>query len=100
MKKRTGTEQTVRQIIEEYIIDCQSRGLSDRTVKDYHKELVKYFGDLRKLSVDDYRTLQTDLTNKNISISSINHFLRTAKTFINWCIEKGYCEYRDLFQEE
>lgn len=86
----------------EFLKHCQIKGLSSDNIHFYGKELKCFLRALSKLdvSLNDVRTLETEhvenwimyMQEKNRAISSINSRMRAGRTFMNYCLKKGYIE--------
>ncbi|PLR73789.1 hypothetical protein CYJ37_09735 [Bacillus sp. UMB0728] len=86
----------------EFLKHCQIKGLSPDTIHFYGKELKGFSRALSDLdvSLNDVRTLETKhvenwimyMQEKNRAISSINARMRAGRTFMNYCLKKGYIE--------
>lgn len=89
-----------KEVIDEFIKDCESRGLSKATIEVYKiniNYLVEYLDskkmDLKKVStktIQDYKSHLVNNTNRNNT--SINTTLRHIKVFLDWTHENGYTE--------
>ncbi|MDZ5474150.1 tyrosine-type recombinase/integrase [Bacillus sp. 31A1R] len=87
---------------EEFFKYCKIKGLSLDTVKFYQKELKGLTRALveNKVSLEDVRTLKTSdieswveyMLGNNRAVSSINARMRAGRTFMNYCLKKGYID--------
>jgi integrase/recombinase XerD len=87
---------------EEFLKHCKIKGLSPDTVKFYDKELKGLSRALVEIEVSlkDVRTLMTNdiecwvgyMLENNRAVSSINARMRAGRTFMNYCLKKGYID--------
>lgn len=94
MKYSFNQSHTFQEVIEEFIRFKQSRGMSERTISDYHKvfnrfikvtgaELLDYH-DIRQKLIDFFIPLsQKAPVTFNVPYSNLN-------VLFNWCISEGY----------
>lgn len=87
---------------EEFLKHCRIKGLSPDTVKFYDKELRGLSRALveKEVSLLDVRSLETNvieswvdyMLENNRAVSSINARMRAGRTFMNYCLKKGYID--------
>ncbi|MEH7075793.1 tyrosine-type recombinase/integrase [Neobacillus drentensis] len=87
---------------EEFLKHCKIKGLSPDTIQFYQKELKGLSRALVEIDVllNDLRTIKTqDIENWveymleiNRAVSSINARMRAGRTFMNYCLKKGYID--------
>ncbi|KZR59967.1 tyrosine-type recombinase/integrase [Pseudobacillus badius] len=87
---------------EEFFKHCKIKGLSPDTVKFYDKELKGLSRALAEIEVSlkDVRTLKSNdiehwveyMLENNRAVSSINARMRAGRTFMNYCLKKGYVD--------
>jgi integrase/recombinase XerD len=105
VEKLVKQEQHVKDFFEatvEFLKHCTIKGLSPYTVKFYDKELKGLSRALvdMEVSLSDIRTLTTrdiedwveHMLNLKRAVSSINARLRAGRTFMNYCLKKGYID--------
>jgi integrase/recombinase XerD len=103
MKLKMNKEQMTgdtKEVIQEFINDCKSRGLSKATINVYEiniNYLIDYLDsqkmDLKNVStkvIQDYKSYLVNNTNRNNT--SINTTLRHIKVFLDWTYENGYTD--------
>lgn len=103
MKLKMNKEQLTgdtKEVIQEFINDCKSRGLSKATIDVYEiniNYLIDYLDskklDLKNVStkvIQDYKSHLVNNTNRNNT--SINTTLRHIKVFLDWTHENGYTD--------
>jgi integrase/recombinase XerD len=103
MKLKMNKEQMTgdtKEVIQEFINDCKSRGLSKATINVYEiniNYLIDYLDsqkmDLKNVStkvIQDYKSYLVNNTNRNNT--SINTTLRHIKVFLDWTHENGYTD--------
>lgn len=89
-----------RDIVKEFLIECEFKGLSKRTIKNYrcHLRLFNEFleeSDICKLSdINDSLIKRFILDKKSLGrkISYLNGLIKTLNSFYNYCEEEGYSE--------
>lgn len=87
---------------EEFLKHCNIKGLSPDTVKFYEKELKGLsralveievsLKDVRPLRANDIEKWIEYMLEKKRAISSINARMRAGRTFMNYCLKKGYVD--------
>lgn len=87
-------------ICKEFLIECEFRGLSNRTLKTYrcHLRLFKKF--LEKSDIFEFSEINDSLIkrfilskkSKDCKISYLNGLIKTLNSFYNYCEEEGYSE--------
>ena len=89
----------VKDIIDEFLTEKRADGRSPKTIESYVGSLQKFlgaFGDELKVGEIDRQTIYHYkgklVSVEELSIASINHYLRDLRTFINWCMERRYIE--------
>lgn len=89
---------TIAERFEEYICEKRARNLAPKTITCYMESFDKfglvidtsmYVNDLTSKDIDEFATYMLE---EDISESSINHYLRDIKAFVNWCIKNNYIE--------
>lgn len=91
IKKRINNYD-VQSLLKIYKNDCKIRGLAERTVEGYYKELSWLFGDETTINEFVVNKIMTKLVDSTLSNTSINHFARSLRAFINWAANNGYIE--------
>lgn len=91
-------EYTIDERFEEYIMEKRARNLSPKTITCYKESFDKFSKVIDKnmyvndLTNKDIVEFATSLLDEEIAESSINHYLRDIKAFVNWCIKNEYIE--------
>lgn len=78
-----------------YIVAKKASGLSEDTIRNINCAFyvfstyydIEYVEEITEDLINDWIGRMTD---KGLKPSSINSYLRYMRTFINWCIDKGY----------
>lgn len=97
-KAVADNNQNVKDLLEEYIDEKSTLGLSKQTIESIRnssKRFFECFGDeitTDKIDEGLLITFTRMLRNKDIALASINHYLRDLRTFVNWCYENGYID--------
>lgn len=87
---------TVETTIDNYLNSCEIRGLSPRTLENYRNSLDNLYAFLlansiiylKDLNIQVLENYIQHLQNSNLKDSSINFFIRNARSFIRWCEER------------
>lgn len=85
----------------EFIVEKKVSNLVPESIASYekcHKRLTKYFDSVNVVNsceiteevINQWILSMKD--DKSIKATTINHYIATSRTFINWLIEKNYCE--------
>ena len=89
----------VKDIIDEFLVEKRADGRSPKTLESYVGSLQKFLGsfdsDMKIGEIDRqliYHYKGKLVSVEELSIASINHYLRDLRTFINWCMERRYIE--------
>ena len=88
---------TVEQCFQRYLLAVTGQGVAEKTLQTYHghfRSLSKYLdttipiSQLTKTNVD---MAVAGMRAKGLSINSISSYIRTFRSFLNWCRTEGYC---------
>lgn len=93
-----NVSQYVSEVLAEYKEEKKTLGLSKaslESIDNTFKRFFECFGD--EITVDRIDegltiTFTRMLDNREITVSSINHYLRDYRTFVNWCYKNGYID--------
>ena len=100
------TELFVNDIMQEFIIEKKADGRSPKTIESYNgsfQKFLNYFGkdmklgDLNRSAIYQYKNHLSSV--EELSVASINHYLRDLRTFVYWCIERTYIDGEDIAVE-
>lgn len=94
---------SVKYCLLRFIVNKQAKGLSEATLngyKNFSKKLEAFcdkFGGADEISIsiiEDTEIMQEGfrLSLGNVSVQTINHYLRIYRAFGNYCLEEGYVE--------
>lgn len=83
---------------EDYLFDCQARGLSRFTLKNYRNHLLAFERFVKKEGVKEVREIHTIHVKKYIKLKKDNNctnrycnaILKVLKSFFDYCIEQEY----------
>lgn len=97
LKVKQDEEYSVNELMEMFVAEKKAEGRSPQTLESYYnsfKKFISCIGDNTK-SVDiDKGTIihyQNYLQKaETLHLSSMNHYLRDIRTFLNWCYSNGY----------
>ena len=97
LKVKESNEYAVKELMEYFKAEKKAEGRSDNTIESYNNSFKKFFfcfdeemktTELNKGIIFHYMNyLQKG---ENLHLSSINHYLRDLRTFLNWCYNEGY----------
>lgn len=85
------SETTVKEVLNNFILEKQADGRSEKTIESYQGSIKKFLDafdrelkvkDINKDTIVQYKNkLQDD---DNLSLASINHYIRDLKAFLSW----------------
>lgn len=93
----TDNELLVRDLMQEFLTEKHADGRSDKTLESYQGSFDKFLnyyskemkiGEITRSSVYQYKGYLVAL--EELSIQSVNHYLRDLRAFIYWCIDRTY----------
>ncbi|HHV25970.1 MAG TPA: tyrosine-type recombinase/integrase [Tissierellia bacterium] len=84
--------------IEDYLFDCQSRGLSHKTLKNYRNHLIRFEKYIIGQKIDEMRKIQPIHIKKFMKLKQdegctntyCNSIYKVLKVFFEYCIENEY----------
>lgn len=88
---------TIRECIDDFLIEQQVRGNSPKTQKHYFRclGLFERFQspknpDISAVSVSDCKAYYIHLLNRNVSSVTVQTYIRALRAFLSWCYLEGY----------
>lgn len=88
---------TIRECIDDFLIEQQVRGNSPKTQKHYFRclGLFERFQspknpDISAVSVSDCKAYYIHLSNRNVSSVTVQTYIRAFRAFLSWCYLEGY----------
>ena len=99
IKRNIGSDEMfLKEAFDEFIEAKTANNLAESTLSNYQTTFSVFwndnnFQDDTVASVIDEKLIFkwiNHMKNDDLSIQSINHYLRDTRTFINWCIEREY----------
>lgn len=88
---------TIRECIDDFLIEQQVRGNSPKTQKHYFRclGLFERFQspknpDISAVSVSDCKAYYIHLSNRNVSSVTVQTYIRALRAFLSWCYLEGY----------
>ena len=107
VKRAKQPDQTpLKEAFDEFISEREAKNLSSATIRSY-KQSYRFFSDYAKTVINEdneeeelelicefiephliYRWLN-HLKNEGVKPTSINHYLRDVRTFLNWCMDSA-----------
>lgn len=92
--KRGNSSQKLSDVFGQYIRYKKLRGLTEYSLKNYNRTYNKfsaYAGDsitTNEITINLFDEWLLSMQEENLSVSSINTYLRGMRTFIYWCMDK------------
>lgn len=88
---------TIRECIDDFLIEQQVRGNSPKTQKHYFRclGLFERFQSpknpyISAVSVSDCKAYYIHLSNRNVSSVTVQTYIRALRAFLSWCYLEGY----------
>lgn len=88
---------TLENCIDEFIVEQQIRGNSEKTVKYYSTCLAffsRYVGnadiEINKISLSTCKSYYLQLASRDITTTTIQTYIRALRSFLSWCYSEGY----------
>lgn len=103
-------ETTIMECFKGFFTEKLANNLSRKTLDNYEKTIYSF---LKELEVEDIPVKEVNedlwyrwigrMRNRDLSISSINHYIRDVRVFFHWCMDRDYIEefkMKELKQQE
>ena len=93
---RQLNNQTVAEIFERFVASQTAKGVSDKTIRNYHSHLhslqkhLDFSAPLATLTQEDLDNMVISMRQSGLAHSSISSYLRVFRTFLNWARKAGY----------
>ena len=90
--------QTVAEIFERFVASQTAKGVSDKTIQNYHSHLhslqkhLDFSAPLATLTKEDLDSMVISMRQSGLAHNSISSYLRVFRTFLNWARKAGYTE--------
>jgi len=100
LKAAETVDINVKDVFLEYLDYKITFGRSEKTIESINNSFKKFFGyfgdDITIGSIDSGTIYQyiNHLKKEELTTSSINHYLRDLRTFVNWCYEQGHLDQK------
>lgn len=98
IKRRADQERNVWELFRMFKNEKKILGLSESTLQNYEDSLKRFMdymectdAPIQEIDYDDVLSFTQGLQEEELSVSSINHYLRDIRAFFNWCSKSGYC---------
>ena len=98
IKRRADQERNVWELFRMFKNEKKILGLSESTLQNYEDSLKRFMdymectdAPIQEIDYDDFLSFTQGLQEEELSVSSINHYLRDIRVFFNWCSKSGYC---------
>ena len=95
---RQSNNQTVAEIFERFVASQTAKGVSDKTIRNYHSHLhslqkhLDFSAPLATLTKEDLDNMVISMRQSGLAHNSISSYLRVFRTFLNWARKAGYTE--------
>ena len=95
---RQLNNQTVAEIFERFVASQTAKGVSDKTIRNYHSHLhslqkhLDFSAPLATLTKEDLDNMVISMRQSGLAHNSISSYLRVFRTFLNWARKAGYTE--------
>ena len=95
---RQLNNQTVADIFERFVASQTAKGVSDKTIQNYHSHLhslkkhLDFSAPLVTLTKEDLDNMVISMRQSGLAHNSISSYLRVFRTFLNWARKAGYTE--------
>ena len=98
MVKRKSEAPTIESIFNEFLLEKRARGVTEKYIKDLTFCVDMFLDDVNLSKTDSIHVITKAkviewtnfLRKKDLSIESVNNYLRNLRTFVNWCINNQY----------
>ena len=93
---RQPNNQTVAEIFERFVASQTAKGVSDKTIRNYHSHLhslqkhLDFSAQLATLTKEDLDSMVISMRQSGLAHNSISSYLRVFRTFLNWARKAGY----------
>ena len=93
---RQLNNQTVAEIFERFVASQTAKGVSDKTIQNYHSHLhslqkhLDFSAPLATLTKEDLDNMVISMRQSGLAHNSISSYLRVFRTFLNWARKAGY----------
>ena len=99
IRRKNDQERNVWELFRMFKNEKKILGLSESTLQNYEdslKRFMAYMGcsdmQIREIEYRDILEYTQALQNDELSVASINHYLRDIRAFFNWNSRAGYCD--------
>ena len=95
---RQLNNQTVAEIFERFVASQTAKGVSNKTIRNYHSHLhslqkhLDFSAPLATLTKEDLDNMVISMRQSGLAHNSISSYLRVFRTFLNWARKAGYTE--------
>ena len=93
MKKIHKNSNQLENLKQNFLDDKKYSGTAEATLNGYRYDITRFLDFLtaEQLSADEagFKRYVVHLTDSGMSASSINHYIRSVKVFLYWCMEQG-----------
>ena len=101
MVRRRDDLFTVSSVFNDFILEKRTKGVTERYITDLSFCLNMFLEEVDLKESDDIKAITKSkvlewtsfLQKKDISVESVNNYLRNIRTFVNWCIKNDYLPY-------
>ena len=92
MKKIQKNTARFENLKQDFLDDKKYSGTAEATLKGYQYDITRFLDFLtgEQLPVNEagFKQYVVHLTDSGMSVNSINHYIRSVKVFLYWCMEQ------------
>lgn len=94
VKKSADSGVLLESLFNDFIIEKEARNLSPATIESYKNSYARFTNFIGEKNTSEDITASTyfayiqQLKDEELKITSINHYIRDLRTFLNWCMER------------
>lgn len=103
IKRKNNCDRGVWDLFKMFWNEKKILGISNCTLKNYEDSLRRFtdclcyeHAEIKEVDQSDILDFIQSMQEDELSIATINHYLRDIRTFLNWCSRSGYCEKIDI----
>lgn len=102
-KMHVHNEKTIREVYDEFILDCRARNLSSYTIKHYETQMAVFFefhdgeNDIITLTAALFQKYVLYCQKKEITSTTVQTYTKVIRTFYHYCMDHFYIERFKVF---
>ena len=92
---RQSNNQSIADIFERFVASQTAKGVSDKTIQNYHSHFhslgkhLDFSAPLATLTKDELDNMVISMRRSGLAHNSISSYLRVFRTFLNWARKAG-----------